>query len=357
MLGESGGAECSAVGRLLEALFDRGDMDTVFDADRVLSVLAGSGTEGCETVAALAAAAAGAEVGHAAVAEAGSVAVGAFHGVVTAVAHHDTSVERREKRVDVELGQWQVGNQVKRVGEGEEEDDVDDGKHTGEQTSLESTTNETGDDVVGGSETGAALVEGPDEAASDEDVGHGCADEPDDDDDLELLELGELLDDLDTNGAANGAQEAGGTEGDDHDWEDPAVGELANTPGEEALGGERNDTGHRGVGRKGRVGNVHEDLVAKVGNDIVVEHDRVKDRVERVGDHEEGDKHLHEGLVLLEVAEVDVRLHARESVEPDIEDDADEDRADARRRAQPGGGCQRRHAPGGCVVRTHASQG
>ncbi|KAI3487581.1 hypothetical protein L1887_48472 [Cichorium endivia] len=202
-------------------------------------------------------------------------------------------VERREQRVDVELGERQVEDEVERRRRREEEDEVDNCKQRGERTRLERHADELGDDVVGGGESGARLVERKDERAGDEHVGERGESEPEDDDHLELLEFLEEEDDLDAN------------------------------RGEEQLGGKGDDAGHDGVGGESAValGGVGE--VAKVGDQILVHEHLVEYGVDRVGDHEEEHKVSHEGLVALEVYIVDVRLHNRETEEPDVEHDAD----------------------------------
>ena len=252
------------------------------------------------------------------------VADRAFHGVLLRTsANGDTRVERREQRVDIELGEGQVEHQVQSGRGSEEEDKIDSSEQGGERTGLERHSDQLGDHVVGGSETGSRLVERKHERARDENVGERSKTEPQDNDDLELLELREKENNLDTNRSADGAEQRDGGADGDEGGHDLRVHQLVYTPGEEELGGKRNDTGHDGIGSKGAVTLVGVDEVTKVGDEVLVHEDLIEYGVDGVGDDEEEDKVPHEGLVVLKVDIVDVGLDDGETKKPNVEHDTD----------------------------------
>lgn len=325
-------AHAVALVSLLESLFDSLDVNTCFKV--VLAVVVTQTVLDIVVVRCLSAddsglvVSAGAEdigpLGAGRNATTSIVAQRALHGVLlSTAANGDTGVESGEQRVDVELGERQVEDQVEGGGGGQEKNEIDNGKDGGERTSLEGHSNQLGDNVVGRGETGSRLVKGEDERAGDENVSERSETEPQDDDDLELLELLEEEDDLDTNGGTNGAEERNEGTNTDQGGHDLRVHELVHTPGEEELGGKGDDTSHDGIGGKGSVtlGGVVE--VAIVGNEVLVHEDLIKDSVDGIGDNKEEDKVPHEGLVGFEVDIVDVSLDDGETIEPNVEHDTD----------------------------------
>ena len=252
------------------------------------------------------------------------VAERAFHGILLSFrANGDTGVEGGKQRVDVELGEWQVEDEVESRGGSKEKNEIDGGKEGGKGTGLKSHSDQLGDNVVGGGETGTGFVEGEDERASDENVGKRSKTEPQDDNDLELVELVEVEDNLDTNGSTNGAKERDERTDADQSGHDLGVHELVYTPSKEELSGKGDDTGHDGISSEGSVtlGCVGE--IAKVGDEILVHEHLVKDSIDGIGDDKEKDKVPHEGLVSLEVDVVDVGLDDGEPIEPDVDHDTD----------------------------------
>lgn len=254
----------------------------------------------------------------------GVVAERTLHGVLlTRGVDESTCVESGQQRVDVELGKWQVEDQMKSGSRSQEENEIDDGEDRGKGTRLEGHSDELGDDVVSGSETGSRLVKSEDKRTGNEHVGKSSETEPQDDDDLELLELFEEENDLDTNSSTDGTEERDDGTNSDESGHDLGVHQLVHSPSEEELGGQGKDTSHDGVGSESAVGPDGVSEVAKVRDEVLVHEYLIEYGVDGIGDDEEEDKVPHERLVVLELSIVDVSLYEREAVEPNVEHDTD----------------------------------